>query len=508
MQYGHNPEAHEVREPKTREEQLAYDEPHRPRFHFTPPRGWVNDPNGLVYLDGEYHLFYQYFPDDTVWGPMHWGHAVSQDLVNWQHLPIALYPDNLGYIFSGSAVIDRDNTAGFGRDALVAIFTHHAHDTHTQSQSIAYSTDNGRSWTKYPGNPLITPPDGLRDFRDPKVFWYDDPGGGGHWVMALATTAAVLFYTSPDLVHWQPSGRFGDGPGSTGGVWECPDLVQLSVDGGPDKRWVLILGVGNAAPAGGSGEQYFIGHFDGRTFHNDNPETLVLWFDYGADNYATQTWSGAPDGRCLALSWMNNWSYGRHLPTTPWRGAMTLPRELSLSRTADGLRLRQRAPTEFTQLRRTTWQQTAVGLSPDQPLKLPTNSRRLEIILDATIAADQGGAFGLNLRGPGDAQTTMTYIPSQERLTLDRVRSGAVDFHDTFPSVHSAPLPVVSGELRLHIVIDHASIELFASDGLLTMTDCIFPGAGPQSVELFAQDTAVHFSNITLHELGSARFTL
>ena len=257
----------------------------------------MNDPNGLVYYQGEYHLFYQYHPGSSVFGLMHWGHAVSRDLVNWQHLPIALYPDDVGAIFSGSAVIDWNDTAGFGKEAMVAVFTHDK--AGRQMQSLAYSTDRGQTWTKYGANPVIEPPKNIKNFRDPKVFWYDEGGGAGHWVMAVAAGDIILFYTSPDLKNWTPSGGFGLGFGSTAGVWETPDLFKLPVDGGPESRWVLTVGLGGGAPAGGTGVQYFIGDFDGKTFTSENPKSTVLWADYGADFYAAQGWNDAPNGRHL-----------------------------------------------------------------------------------------------------------------------------------------------------------------------------------------------------------------
>ncbi|MEZ4595112.1 MAG: glycoside hydrolase family 32 protein, partial [Chloroflexota bacterium] len=332
-------------------------EPFRPAYHFTPPTAWLNDPNGMVYYDGEYHLFYQYHPDSTVWGPMHWGHAVSTDLVNWQHLPIALAPDELGYIFSGSAVIDWHNTAGFGPEAMIAIYTYHDANAN-QSQAIAYSLDKGRTWTKYAGNPVIPTPTNIRDFRDPKVLWYEDEDGNGRWVMALAVGRSILFYSSPNLIDWVATGSFGFGHGATDGVWETPDLFELPVAGTAESRWVLTVGIGDHAPASGSGMQYFIGQFDGQTFTNENPKETVLWADYGADFYAAQSWSDAPNGRRLWLAWLNNWQYANQIPTTTWRGAMTLPRELRLVQTEAGIRLGQTAVPELTHLRQgeQSWQ--------------------------------------------------------------------------------------------------------------------------------------------------------
>ena len=276
----------------------SYAQPHRPRFHFTPPAMWMNDPNGLVHYDGEYHLFYQYHPDDTVWGPMHWGHAVSRDLVHWEHLPIALEPDSLGYIFSGSAVVDRDDTSGFGDDGeppLVAIFTYHdpvrgaaGADDH-ESQGIAYSTDRGRTWTKYAGNPVLPNPGARKDFRDPNVFWHEPTG---RWVMVVSVTDHVELYGSPDLKSWSYLSSFGADHGAHGGTWECPDLFPIRVEGTDRTMWALILNLNPGGPQGGSGTQYFVGAFDGTEFVLDPgfesalSEQTAMWLDWGRDNYA------------------------------------------------------------------------------------------------------------------------------------------------------------------------------------------------------------------------------
>jgi fructan beta-fructosidase len=361
---------------------MSLQEPYRPQYHFTPPANWMNDPNGLVFYAGEYHLFYQHHPDAPVWGPMHWGHAVSPDLIHWQHLPIALYPDENGTIFSGSAVIDWRDTAGFGAEAMIALFTHA--NGNLQSQSLAYSTDKGRTWTKYAGNPILTPPPHLRDFRDPKVFWYGD-ADTGHWVMAVAAGNAILFYTSPDLKTWKPSGGFV-GYGSTEGVWETPDLFPLPVDGGPDTRWVLIVGVGDGAPARGSGTQYFVGHFDGSTFTSENPKEAILWADYGADFYAAQSWSDEPQGRRLIIGWMSNWQYANTTPTTTWRSAFTLPRELSLTATPLGIRLIQHPLPELHTLRKNSrnWQNQTIPANTQYPLTNPEFELLAEIQIPPT----------------------------------------------------------------------------------------------------------------------------
>ncbi len=313
--------------------QINYKEQHRPQFHFSPEKGWMNDPNGLVYFKNTYHLFYQYFPDSTVWGPMHWGHAVSKDLAHWKHLPIALYPDSLGYIFSGSVVADKNNTSGFqnGNDGpLVAIFTYHdmkkekASRIDRESQAIAYSNDEGNSWTKYTGNPVIKNK-GDQDFRDPKVFWHE---ASSRWIMPLAVHDHLEIYSSPNLISWVKESEFGSADGAHGGAWECPDLFPLKTNEGIEK-WVLIQNIDRGSISGGSGRQYFVGDFNGKTFVNENSPETILWIDYGADNYAGVTWFGIPDSRRIFIGWMSNWDdYATRVPTKNWRSAMTIPREL------------------------------------------------------------------------------------------------------------------------------------------------------------------------------------
>ena len=484
-------------------------EPLRPAYHFTPPAAWMNDPNGMVYYNGEYHLFYQYHPNDTVWGPMHWGHAISTDLVNWQHLPIALAPDELGVIFSGSAVIDWQNTADLGPEAMVALYTYHnAHAA--QSQALAYSLDNGRSFTKYTRNPIIPSPPNMRDFRDPKAIWYGDGSGNGHWVMVLAAGNAVLFYTSLNLIDWQPSGSFGFGHGAATGVWETPDLFELPVAGSTETRWVLTVGVGDHAPAGGSGMQYFIGHFDGQTFTNENPKALVLWADYGADFYAAQSWSdvglrGSPNGRRLWLAWMNNWQYANQIPTTTWRGAMSLPRELRLVQTEDGIRLAQTAVPELMQLRQTEQSWQHIKVMPGQPFVPEIESETVEIIVEIETPPE-ANRLGIRLRMGNGTATAVGYAPQSHTLFVDRSRAGQSGFSERFARNHTATFEPASGVLKLHIFVDRASVEVFANDGRISFTEQIFPDEANVGLELFAEGTAVTVHNLQIYQLGPARF--
>jgi fructan beta-fructosidase len=467
--------------------QQVITEQHRPQFHFTPQKGWMNDPNGMVYFKGEYHLFYQYYPDSTVWGPMHWGHAVSKDMVHWQHLPIALFPDNLGYIFSGSAVVDEQNTSGFGKGnepPLVAIFTYHdmagekAKKTDFQSQAIAYSLDKGRAWTKYADNPVIKN-QGSRDFRDPKVMWHKP---SNQWIMTLAVADHVEFYASKDLKNWEKTGEFGKTEGSHGGVWECPDLFPLKVDGTAEK-WVLIVNIGNGSPNGGSGTQYFIGQFDGKTFQNDNKPTDILWLDYGCDNYAGVTWSNMPDDRHVLIGWMSNWQYAQVVPTKTWRSALTLPRELALKTTEKGVRLVQKIVKEREILRGGKMGIATQMVANNYVLrpKSVANELELNIDLSKTTADD----FGVVLSNSKGEKAIIGYEKTTNRFYIDRTEGGKKDFENSFAGRHYAQRISTNNILKLNIFVDVASAELFADDGETVMTDVFFPNEDFNQITLW-----------------------
>ncbi len=499
-----------------------YTEPHRPQLHFSPRANWMNDPNGLVYLDGEYHLFYQYHPDSTIWGPMHWGHAVSPDLLQWEELPIALYPDSLGYIFSGSAVVDHRNTSGLGdglTPPLVAIFTHHdpvgeaAGQNDFQYQSLAYSQDRGRSWTKYPANPVLPNAEGIRDFRDPKVIWDERRE---QWVLVLAARDRVKFYTSPNLIDWTYRSDFGAAYGEHGGVWECPDIFPLPVGGGGGEKWVLLLSINAGAPNGGSGTQYFIGDFDGATFTLD-PDfrdevagTKGIWLDYGRDNYAGVTFSDIPeaDGRRLFLGWMSNWTYAQVVPTTPWRSAMTLPRSLSLRPTPAGLRVVSAPVREISSLR--------AGIRPLSPTDtvLPGlsaapaagNGRIIgEIDVRFLVAADtEEGEFGIELANAAGERYRVGYDVTRDAYYSDRREAGPAVFSDEFADRRSlAPRPVAGDTVRMHLVLDVASMELFADGGATVMTEIFFPSAPFTQVRVYGLQSGVRFLGGTASPLRS-----
>ncbi len=472
-------------------------EQHRPQYHFTPKTGWMNDPNGMVYFKGEYHLFYQYYPDSTVWGPMHWGHAISKDLVHWEHLPIALYPDSLGYIFSGSAVVDVNNTSGFGKDGeppLVAIFTYHnmagekGGKIDFQTQGIAYSLDKGRTWTKYANNPVVKS-SGVKDFRDPKVMWHE---AEKQWVMTLAVADHTEFYASKDLKAWAKTGEFGKTEGSHGGVWECPDLFPLKVGDSNAEKWVLIVNIGNGAPNGGSGTQYFVGQFDGKTFKNDNKPNDILWLDYGRDNYATVTWSDVPDNRRISLGWMSNWQYAQKVPTVKWRSATTLPRELTLTNTPQGIRLVQKAVKETEILRGVSQDISEQTITASLNLKptAKTNELSLTFDLSKTTAAD----FGVELSNTKGEKVLIGFEKTSNRFYIDRTEGGKKDFEKSFAGRHYAPRIATDNLLKMDLYIDVASVELFADNGETVMTDVFFPNEDFNAAILFGKNGIVQLS--------------
>ncbi len=456
----------------------------RPQYHFTPKSGWMNDPNGMVYYEGEYHLFYQHYPDSTVWGPMHWGHAVSKNMVEWEELPIALYPDSLGMIFSGSAVVDWKNTSGFGTaeaPPLVAIFTYHdpvgdrAGRIDFQTQGIAYSVDNGRTWKKYDHNPVLKNP-GIRDFRDPKVSWNEV---SSQWVMTLAVKDHIEFYGSPDLKKWTKLSEFGNSIGAHGGVWECPDLFPLT-DAEGKVHWVLFVSINPGGPQGGSATQYFVGDFDGKKFIPQ--DTVTRWIDYGADNYAGVTWSDVParDGRRLFIGWMSNWQYANVVPTQAWRSATTLPREVVLNKKADAYELKFIPAQELASIlaEPTSYNETALLSSP------------LSFI---QFDVDDSQEFNLTLSN--DQNEKVVIKRNQGVLAVDRTSSGVVNFNTDFPAVHR--LAVSDVEIRtVKIYVDLASIEIFINDGERVLTEIVFPTIPYTQVRLEKQNPQMKISTI------------
>lgn len=452
-----------------------YRENYRPQYHFTPPEKWMNDPNGLLYYNETYHLFYQYYPDDIVWGPMHWGHAVSKDLITWQHKPIALYPDELGYIFSGSAVMDLENTSGLGtagNPPMIAIFTHHdmdgekAGDLDYQVQSIAYSLDEGDTWEKYAGNPVIPNFENSKDFRDPKVMW---DTLSNQWVMSLVAGDHALFYGSPNLKDWTLLSEFGKDKGAHGGVWECPDLFELEVAGTGKKKWVLVISINPGAPNGGSGTQYFIGDWDGSTFTTD--QTEEKWTDWGTDNYAGVTYNGLPEDDRTFIGWMSNWDYARDTPTEVWRSAMTLPRKVSLHKNSQGYYLKNYPVDAIKKYegKKITFGSLTSGGSID--FKDLQQSR-----IDFTIEGELS-TFEISFNNKKGDTLFVGYQENEKQFYINRKNSGKVNFQENFASkVHSAPAITDGDEdTSFTIFLDTSSIELFVDEGATAMTDQIFP---------------------------------
>ncbi len=480
-------------------------EPFRPVYHFTPSFGWMNDPNGMVYKDGVYHLFYQYNPYGSMWGNMHWGHTVSRDLVNWEQQPVALERDTMGHIFSGSSVVDKNNTAGFGEGAIVAFYTS-ASDKNGQIQCLAYSTDNGRSFTKYQNNPILTPFDGLRDFRDPKVFWYEPQK---KWVMIVSADKEMRFYSSSDLKDWTYMSSFGEGYGIQPNQFECPDFFELPVDGNPDKKkWVMIVNVNPGCMFGGSATEYFVGDFDGTKFTCDTPKDVTKWMDWGKDHYATVTFSNTGD-RVIAMPWMSNWQYANVVPTKQFRSAQGLPRELSLYSEDGHIYMASTPVEELSTLRNGTSNKL-------EPFKVDGKHDAGELI------ADNKGTFELNVSiNPLNAkkagfilknskgENVKIYLDlADKKLVMDRVNSGLVDFGEK-----SAPHAKENHENRktnainyvndfalatwgklptdkkfdFRIFVDKCSVEIFLNGGKVAMTNLVFPTEPYTQWEFFGE---------------------
>ena len=503
---------------------LPYQEKYRPQFHFSPPRHWMNDPNGMVYVDGLYHLFYQYHPFSNKWGPMHWGHAVSADLVHWRTLPIALAPDSSGMIFSGSVVVDRLNTSGLGTTAhppLVAIYT--SHDMNQmksggdayQRQSIAYSLDAGRNWRKYSHNPVLPNP-GFKDFRDPRVIWFEPTRS---WMMVLAMGDHIAFYSSADLIHWTHETDFGLGWGTHQGVWECPDLFPLRVENEPTKKYVLLVSVDHGGPNGGSGTQYFVGDFDGHGFMPDPGSSAddaskaafrshVSWLDEGTDDYAGGTWSGIPtqDGRRIFIGWMSNWVYAQDVPTQQWRGAFTLPRQLTLVRGAGQFELRASPVRELESLRSSSApiaQLRGRGPFVLAPRDKVSGGLELELQIDAADA----DLITLEMANGRGQQVQLRVDRGRGRYELDRSTSGDIGFNTDFAREQYAALKSTGHIISLHVFVDTASIEVFADNGQTAMTAIAFPSTPFDTVKLSADQPIQVISGKTyrLRSIWTAR---
>ena len=430
----------------------------RPAYHHTPRYGWMNDPNGMFYIEsspsgsdgqagasnGEWHLFYQYNPYGSLWENMTWGHSVSKDLIHWEALPNAIEPDAIGTIFSGSCVVDKNNTAGFGKNTIIAYYTSAAE---AQTQSMAYSTDGGRTFKKYEKNPVIM--SNMPDFRDPNIFWYEPTQ---KWIMLLAAGQEMQIYSSPNLKDWTLESSFGREYGNHDGVWECPDLMALNVRGTGQQKWMLVCNINPGGPFGGNATQYFIGQFDGHQFTCESKPEVTKWMDYGKDHYATVSFSNAPDGRTVVLAWMSNWQYANQVPTKQFRSANSIPRDLDLF--VDG-------------------NETYCGVTPSKEMQT-LRGKKIKDLSDACeLIVDVKGTMELTLSNTKGEMVVMNYDAQKQTFSMDRTKSGDVGFSEAFPATTVAPTHGILKQLR--IFIDHSSIEVFDADGKMAMTNLVFP---------------------------------
>jgi sucrose-6-phosphate hydrolase SacC (GH32 family) len=453
----------------------AYDQPYRPQIHFSPRRNWTNDPNGLVYFRGEYHLFFQYNPFGDEWGHMSWGHAVSKDLLHWQELPVAIPEENGVMIFTGSVVVDRENSSGLcatKSECLVAIYTGHSKtpEGQRQAQNIAYSRDNGRTWTKYAGNPVLDLH--LPDFRDPSVSWDE---AARRWVMAVSLPKEhkVRFYSSTNLKQWTQLSDFGPA-GDIAGDWECPDLLRIPSSDGKESIWALKVGLNPGAPQGGSGEQYFLGNFNGKNFTPSNEAGSHGWTNYGKDDYCAINFNGLPRGqKPVLLGWMSNWQYAAKLPTAPWRGQMSLPRLLSFVRDDAGLALEQEpviAPLRTKGLPIST--SSGTGESVTIPYEL-----------DLQLGHPEARIFGIRLYSDEEHWTEIGFDMTTKQFYVDRTKSGAPIDKD-FPAKTTAPL-ALGRPYNLKLTVDRSSVEVFAQNGTIAMTNLIYPLSSNSTIKIF-----------------------
>jgi fructan beta-fructosidase len=488
--------------------QEPYNERWRPQFHFTPLKNFMNDPNGLVYYKGEYHLFYQYNPQGTEWGHMSWGHAVSGDMLHWKNLPLAIAEVPGQYmIYSGSAVVDWHNASGLCASAnagdpscLIAIYT--AAGTDVQRQHLAFSNDRGRTWKEHEGNPIadLKQP----DFRDPKVFWFEKEK---KWVMVavLADERKAVFFDSRNLKNWTFRSSF-EIESNDKGQWECPDLFELSVDGNSqNKRWVLVVNRNPGAPAGGTGTRYFVGSFDGAHFVNETPASQELWADYGKDFYATNSFSDLPprDGRRVWIGWISNWQYANREPTAIWRGAQSLPRELSLTQFSDGIRLVQKPVAETNTLRERELLQLSNVSVPMAMQTIHLKDVRGETLeIEAEFSPGEAKEIGFRLGKGGSEETLLGFTPEKKEIFVDRTHSGFVSFAPEFSGRHKAVLRQNS-RLKLHAFLDRSSLEVFVNDGEVVLTDRIYPSPGSDGIELYSEAGKGKVLSLSIWKLGS-----
>lgn len=485
----------------------------RPGFHFTPAQNWMNDPNGLVYHNGEYHIFYQHNPYGNKWGHISWGHAVSQDLVKWRHLPVAIKGNANEMIFSGTAISDVDNTSGLGskeNPPLVAIYTGAQFKKPNQSnrkllrqyQSLAFSLDNGRSWQKYENNPILDRR--LKEFRDPKVFWHKQ---SQKWIMLVALSAQkkISFYASDNLLDWSHLSDFGN-TGSTLGLWECPDLFELAVNGDNNqKKWVLQVDVNDGAPAGGSGSQYFVGDFDGRTFKLERNQTKQInWVDYGPDFFAAISWENTQklDDRRVWVGWHNNWLYAQEIPTSPWRGSQTVPRSLGLIKLDNQYHLTQTPIDELKQLRQTPKSIASLELNNQSLALKPFGIHGKSFEAEIELSLSKNARFDLTLLADKQYQTVISVDADTRHVKVNRGQSGVIP-NDFFVEQYQVLLPQLNERIKLRVLVDNSSIELFINNGLKVISSRVFPPESAQNIAISAKGK-IKVENLTFWPMSSA----
>lgn len=467
---------------------------YRPAYHHTPEYGWMNDANGLFYKDGVYHLYYQYNPFASVWGNMHWGHSTSTDLVHWEHQPVAIYRDGYGHIFSGSSVVDYANTAGFGEGAVVSFYSsHNPSREYVQTQCLAYSTDDGLTFTKYEGNPVLVPFDGLKDFRDPKVFWYEPES---KWVMIVSADKEMRFYTSQNLKEWEYMSGWGEGYGVQPRQFECPDFFPLTTSEG-ETKWVMIVNVNPGCYFGGSATQYFVGEFDGRTFTCDSPKETVKWLDWGKDHYATVTFFGLED-RVVAVPWMSNWQYGASVPTKYFRSANAFPRELGLFKDGNEYYVSVNPVDELLSLEAGKHDIKGLAVNGDRVCLFDETDGAFE--LDIHISALSDSKSTIRLSNDADEYVDLYFDAAQERFVMDRKNSGIIDFSRNFAVDTWAPVKL-DGSHSIKIVADKASLEIFLDDGKVAMTNLVFPTKPYNQIALLSDGEGFSIEGATATEL-------
>ena len=472
-------------------------EKYRPAYHHTPLYGWMNDPNGMVYHDGVWHLCYQWNPFGSKWQNMTWGHSTSRDLIHWEPQEPTLLPDGLGTIFSGSSAIDEANSAGFGKNSIVTLFTSAAN---SQVQSLAYSNDGGYTYTTYPGNPVLTLES---EARDPNMFWNEETK---QWTLILAHALdhEMLIFTSPDLKSWTLQSSFGKGLGAQDGVWECPDLFELPVTGTQEKKWVLICNINPGGPFGGSATQYFTGSFDGQTFKVDTDASgnvPTKWLDYGKDHYATVSWSDTP-GRRTVIGWMSNWQYAAEVPTLQFRSANTLPREMGVFKVHDQYYVSSKPSPELDALRgKITHNAKRIQVGKRaHTVSLPQeNDGICEILMN--VDAKRSKQLKMTLANKAQEKVTIIYDVEKETISFDRTQSGIVDFSQDFPAVTVTPTYENDGSVNLRLFIDRSSMELFEQEGRFVMTNLVFPTSPYTTLSFQAEEGSAKVNNLQIYSI-------